>query len=76
MRGLRTTKNDVLEKAEEVNEALRNIKIVPSFKYRYTTLDVYDKQGRLRDSLVADALTKREALLILNSIETVLWYES
>jgi len=72
---LRITKNDLLIKASRVNKFLKKINLIPSWRYDYTAIDIADKEGRIKDTLVA-GLTKAEAWQILESIERVFHLEN
>jgi len=75
VQNLRITKNDLLIKAKRVNKFLQEINITPRFRYGYTALDIEDKEGKIKDTLIA-GLTKTEAWKILDCIEWVFYFEN
>ena len=70
----RVTWSDVERAAERLNYYLKNVNVKPGRRYGYTALDVTDKEGNMKDTLIA-GLTMREARDWMNAMENLLRYE-
>jgi len=71
---MKITKQNLEAKEKRVNGLLRNIQLKISYRYNYTAIDITDKQGNIKTTLIA-GLTKTEAYNILDCIEAVLTLE-
>jgi hypothetical protein len=70
----RISKQDLELKERRVNELLRKINVKIAYRYDYTAIDMYDKNGKMLDSLIV-GLTKPEAFTILDALENILRHE-
>jgi len=70
----RVTWSDVETAAERLNYYLKKVNVKPGRRYGYTALDVTDKEGNMKDTLIA-GLTMREARDWMNAMENLLRYE-
>jgi len=57
--------------ADRINRLLENIALRLARRYDYYAIDIYDKQGKCLDTLVA-GLSRREAKTVLEALYYVL----
>jgi hypothetical protein len=68
------TWSDVERAADNLNYFLKNVNVKPGRRYGYTALDITDKEGHIKDTLIA-GLTKREARDWMDAMAHLLRYE-
>jgi acyl-CoA synthetase (AMP-forming)/AMP-acid ligase II len=70
----RVTWSEVERAADNLNYFLKNVNVKPGRRYGYTALDITDKAGRMKGTLIA-GLTTREARDWMDAMAHLLRYE-
>jgi hypothetical protein len=70
----RVTWSEVERAADNLNYYLKNVNVKPGRRYDYTALDVTDKEGNMKGTLI-EGLTMREARDWMDAMTHLLRYE-